>query len=73
MTPEEAVQAHHDVRGKVMLPVHWATFNLGFHAWSDPIEQAIAAASKAGVTLATPRPGEYFEPAAALPRDAWWN
>ncbi len=73
MSPEQAVQTALDVRARVMLPVHWATFNLGFHAWSDPIEQALAAASEAGVTLATPRPGEYFEPAAALPRDAWWN
>jgi L-ascorbate metabolism protein UlaG (beta-lactamase superfamily) len=73
MSPEQAVQTARDVRARVMLPVHWATFNLAFHAWSDPIERAVAAASKAGVAIATPRPGEFFEPAAALPRDAWWH
>jgi len=28
MTPEEAMQTHLDLGGKVMVPVHWATFNL---------------------------------------------
>jgi L-ascorbate metabolism protein UlaG (beta-lactamase superfamily) len=31
MDPEEAVQAHGDLGGRVLLPVHWATFNLAFH------------------------------------------
>jgi L-ascorbate metabolism protein UlaG (beta-lactamase superfamily) len=58
MNPEEAVQAHLDLRGKVMLPVHWATFNLGFHAWREPPDRTVAAARKAGITLVVPRPGE---------------
>lgn len=74
MTPEEAVQTHRDLRGKVMLPVHWATFNLAFHAWGDPADRAVAAAEKAGVTLVVPRPGAFVEPGPALtPRDAWWS
>lgn len=73
MTPEEAVQTARDVGGQVLLPVHWATFNLAFHAWPDPINRAVAAASKAAVAIATPRPGEFVEPAVSLPREAWWN
>jgi len=73
MTPEEAVQVDRDVRASVMLPVHWCTFNLAFHAWRDPVERAVAAASKHGVRIVVPRPGELVEPSA--PRNAepaWW-
>ena len=74
MTPEEAVRVHGDVRGKVMIPVHWATFNLGFHEWGEPPDRAIAAAEKAGVTLVVPRPGAFVEPDRTLPaREVWWR
>ena len=74
MTPEEAVQTDLDVRGRVMLPVHWATFNLAFHAWRDPADRAVAAARKSGVTLVVPKPGEFVEPEAVQPRrEVWWE
>lgn len=73
MGPEQAVQAHQMVRGKVMLPVHWGLFSLSTHSWTEPIERASVAALHAGVPLATPRPGESVEPGAApLPIKAWW-
>jgi L-ascorbate metabolism protein UlaG (beta-lactamase superfamily) len=73
MTPEEAIQTHLDVRGRAMLPVHWATFNLAFHAWRDPADRALAAAKKSGVTLIVPRPGEFVEPASPPPQQVWWT
>jgi L-ascorbate metabolism protein UlaG (beta-lactamase superfamily) len=73
MGPEQAVQAHRMVGGKVMLPVHWGLFSLSTHSWTEPIERASVAALHAGVPLATPRPGEVFEPEAdQLPITAWW-
>jgi L-ascorbate metabolism protein UlaG (beta-lactamase superfamily) len=72
MTPEEAVQTNRDLRGAVMLPVHWATFNLAFHAWRDPADRAVAAAAKSGVHIVVPKPGELVEPSAAKPNDGWW-
>jgi L-ascorbate metabolism protein UlaG (beta-lactamase superfamily) len=73
MTPEDAIRTHQDVRGRVLLPIHWATFNLGFHAWRDPPDRALAAANKAGVNIVIPRPGELVEPQAArLPQQLWW-
>ena len=73
INPEEAVQAHLDVGGRVMFPVHWATFNLGYHAWSEPPDRASVAARKAGIALVIPRPGEWIEPGAPLPPiEAWW-
>jgi len=74
MAPEEAVQTHRDLRGAVMLPVHWGTFNLAFHAWRDPADRALAAASKSGVRLVVPKPGEFVEPStAAANPDRWWD
>ena len=29
--PEEAAQAHRDLNGRVVLPIHWATFNIEYH------------------------------------------
>ncbi|MEA2236112.1 MAG: hypothetical protein QOC81_836 [Thermoanaerobaculia bacterium] len=74
MTPEEAIQAHRDLRGTVMLPIHWCTFNLAFHPWRDPADRAVAAASKLGVQIVIPKPGEFVEPAAAREgREGWWD
>lgn len=36
MTPEEGVRAHQDLRGELMLPIHWGTFNLAPHPWRSP-------------------------------------
>ena len=70
--PEQAVRAHQLVRGAVMLPVHWAGFDLALHSWTEPIERAMVAASEAGIHVATPLPGEMFEPTVAIPQRRWW-
>jgi len=73
MTPEEAIQTHLDLRGKVMVPVHWATIKLVYHDWREPIQRARAAAQDKGVRLATPRLGQMFSPNKALPAFKWWE
>ncbi len=60
MAPEPAVQAHVDLDAKTMLPVHWATFDLSYHAWDEPIVRTLAAAKAKGVHVITPRIGEVF-------------
>ncbi|TPE51810.1 hydrolase [Maribrevibacterium harenarium] len=73
MTPEESVQAHLDVKGKLMLPVHNGTFDLAFHAWSDPFERVLKAANQHQVTLSTPIVGEVFTPTSAPVETRWWQ
>jgi L-ascorbate metabolism protein UlaG (beta-lactamase superfamily) len=77
MTPDEGLQAHLDLQGGrphgVMLPIHWGTFNLAPHPWSEPAEWSMRAAESAGVSLAAPRPGEPFEPAALPAVEPWWR
>ena len=70
--PEQAVRAHQLVRGDVMLPVHWAGFDLALHGWTEPIERAVVAANAASVRLATPQPGELLEPATMGAQRRWW-
>jgi L-ascorbate metabolism protein UlaG (beta-lactamase superfamily) len=70
--PEQAVQAHQMVGGRVMLPIHWGLFGLAYHGWTEPVERAIVAAAGAGVTLVAPRPGQSFEPGAPPAIERWW-
>ncbi|SEO84819.1 hypothetical protein SAMN05216267_104714 [Actinacidiphila rubida] len=77
MTPAEGMQAHTDLSGGtpagVMMPIHWATFNLAQHPWAEPGEGTVAAAREHGAKIATPRVGAPFEPADPQPDDWWWR
>jgi L-ascorbate metabolism protein UlaG (beta-lactamase superfamily) len=73
MTPEEAVVAHLALRGGLLVPVHWATFVLAFHAWGEPVDRLWREAESRDVTLAVPRPGERIDLAAPPPVDGWWQ
>jgi L-ascorbate metabolism protein UlaG (beta-lactamase superfamily) len=70
--PEQAVEAHRLVQGRIMIPIHWGLFNLAPHTWTEPVERAAAAAARAGVSLATPRPGESVEPTEGDLTTRWW-
>ena len=73
MEPEEAVSAHVALRAQRMLPIHWATFNLAFHAWSEPIERAVGSARAQGIDLVTPRIGEVVRVGEPFASEAWWR
>ncbi len=72
MFPEPAIQAHLDLRARQMLPVHWATFNMAFHDWDEPIKRALKAAEENNVDLLTPRPGEVVTAGAPNRTTSWW-
>jgi L-ascorbate metabolism protein UlaG (beta-lactamase superfamily) len=73
MPPEQAVQAHRDVRGRRMFPVHWSTFNLAYHDWDEPIRRTVAEAGRHGVELLTPRLGEWVDAGRPFVSTAWWE
>jgi L-ascorbate metabolism protein UlaG (beta-lactamase superfamily) len=74
MLPEETVQAHLDVRGGLLIPIHWGAFTLSMHDWTDPVERVSAAAAARGVLLATPRIGETVTAGSAdYPVLPWWR
>jgi L-ascorbate metabolism protein UlaG (beta-lactamase superfamily) len=70
--PEQAVEAHRLVRGKIMQPVHWGLFKLAQHGWTEPAERVLAAARCAGVHVITPQPGLASEPSLAVEAQRWW-
>jgi hypothetical protein len=60
--------------GKGMfVPIHWGTFRLAPHPWSEPIERMLTAASAAHITAAVPRPGERVDPTLVTEIDQWWR
>ena len=73
MSAEDAVRATQDVRAKRLLPVHWGTFNLAFHAWDEPIRRTLAAARAAQLDVLTPRIGEVVDADVPFTSSAWWE
>jgi L-ascorbate metabolism protein UlaG (beta-lactamase superfamily) len=72
MGPDNASDAHLALRGKIMMPIHWGTFNLALHPWREPVELVQKLAKNKNITLFLPKPG--------LPTDVtgshnsgWWN
>ncbi|MFC8055433.1 MBL fold metallo-hydrolase [Bacillus cereus] len=74
MLPEETVQAHIDVKGELLLPIHWGAFTLALHDWSDPIERVTKEAKRLGVKITTPQIGESITlKSTDYPSSAWWK
>lgn len=73
MLPEETVQAHQDLGGRVLLPVHNGTFDLAMHVWTDPFERVAVRTAELGIPLSTPMMGERVDLAAPQPTSAWWR
>ena len=74
MLPEETLRAHLDVKGKIMIPIHWCAFVLAFHDWAEPVERATLAADKLDVKIATPRIGEkVIIGSPEYPNSKWWR
>lgn len=71
LDPEGAATAHRDLRGDVLFPIHWATFDLALHEWAEPMHRLRAAGPD--LRIAMPRPGERVDPAAGIHADGWWD
>ena len=59
-------------RGKLMIPVHWGTFDLALHNWTAPIDRTVQAAEKCDVKVASPRIGESVLPGSNQAFARWW-
>jgi len=73
MQPEETAQAHHDLRGKWLVPIHNGTFDLAFHPWTEPMERIQALAARDGFQVCTPRFGEAVQLQAINSGERWWQ
>jgi len=73
MMPEESLQAHIDLKGKAMLPIHNGTFDLSLHDWYEPLERVSELAQLRGVTLLTPVFGDNVTIEQPESEYAWWR
>jgi L-ascorbate metabolism protein UlaG (beta-lactamase superfamily) len=73
MMPEETVQAAIDLRGKILLPVHWGKFTLALHSWNDPINRVEKKAKESNVRITTPMIGESLVIDSFYPHKQWWR
>jgi L-ascorbate metabolism protein UlaG (beta-lactamase superfamily) len=73
MLPEQTVQAHLDLRGRRLVPIHNGTFDLAFHAWQDPFERIAAAARAHSVEVLTPTIGARLDMVQPGLTPAWWR
>ncbi len=73
MHPEETVQAHVDLRGRWLLPVHNGTFDLAMHRWHEPFERVTALSIARGLAISTPRMGERVDLSSPHRGERWWR
>ncbi len=75
MTPEETLQAHIDLKGEALMPVHNGTFDLALHPWYEPFERLSALADQQSLSLLTPIMGERLsiDKARSTKTQAWWK
>jgi L-ascorbate metabolism protein UlaG (beta-lactamase superfamily) len=73
MGPELATEAHLALKGNLMMPIHWGTFNLALHAWKEPIERLIQYAKEKNISLFLPTPGEPAEVTGVSYNSHWWE
>ena len=72
MFPEQTVQAHQDLKGNVLHPIHWGTFNLALHPWYGPMEHLTAAANSKDIKIATPVVGDTTV-YGSIRTSRWWE
>ncbi|MET0384397.1 MAG: MBL fold metallo-hydrolase [Polyangiales bacterium] len=71
--PTAALEAARTLHARRLLPIHWATFELAFHAWSEPAETLLREAGPRGMALVMPMLGEPVEPTLGEAGSTWWR
>jgi len=73
MMPEEVIRAGLDLKAKRLMPVHWAKFTLGQHAWDEPVVRLLEENKKVNLPVLTPLIGELINLRDPIPSVAWWT
>ena len=72
MLPEESAQAHMDLRGEYLMPIHWGMFELSTHSWREPAQRIARSAKNLGLQLITPQIGELVDLKNPPQNHEWW-
>ena len=73
MLPAQTLQAHRDLQGQWLLPIHNSTFDLAFHEWNAPLETLIGLAEQQAVPIAAPQIGQPVDLRQPQPAQRWWQ
>jgi L-ascorbate metabolism protein UlaG (beta-lactamase superfamily) len=73
MLPEQTVKAFEDLGGKILQPIHWATFNLALHSWYEPIERLTGEAAGKSINVSTPIMGQIVDYSNPIITEYWWR
>ena len=73
MFPEETAQAHLDVNGKLLMPIHWGKFDLSLHPWKESVQRLEKKAQAENISLFTPEIGQTVSLADSSDLDLWWK
>jgi len=73
MMPEQGVQAHIDLNGKVMFPIHNGTFDLALHSWFEPFQRVDKEANNQNITIVYPKMGESISLINENNTSRWWK
>ncbi len=73
MQPEQSLQAHLDLKGRYLMPIHNGTFDLSMHPWTEPFERITTLAEAAQVPLVAPVMGERIQLRQPALSRHWWR
>ena len=73
MHPEESIQAHLDLKGKRLLPIHNGTFDLSMHSWHEPFDRIAALGNARRIPVITPLMGETVSLVYSVSEHYWWG
>lgn len=73
MHPEESIQAHIDLKGKNLLPIHNGTFDLSMHLWHEPFDRIVALGNAHGIPVVTPVAGQPVSMTETTVEQRWWK
>lgn len=73
MMPYETVQAHIDLKGNILFPIHNSSFKLSIHPWNEPLIKVSKEAKKQNIQLCHPKMGEYIYLLEPKKSEKWWH
>jgi len=72
MMPEQTVQAHEDLQGKVLFPIHNGTFDLSLHSWYEPFDRIYNLSLNKNISSVFPKMGENIDILENYTTNKWW-
>lgn len=73
MLPDEILPAAKALNAKQLLPVHWGKFQLGNHAWDEPIIKLLEQQQNDEISILTPMIGQKMYLKEVYQLRKWWE